>query len=760
MFKILKSRNKRTPTFISQQINQFDNDFCEMLFASNLLEEGVYGLESIKNSESTEHYLNTPSFFREMIGEEVYTNLNYLKNSVNDLNCYSIVTEKPSFLPIYTENNQSILQDILLLQKNNDEIFIQLLFRKLNNQWKHSMIDQYEEYLNGNDYPSNSRAGRSIQRSFLKLLNKAANFNSKRNEIKEISEKILDDGYRFELRLATFAKDSEVLETELNEILKEYNFFNELSYVKVKNKKQFIENYLSRSFSDISNHQILSERELISLISEEKIEIVSKKHNSIIKMQEEIKNKTISNVSHNHLFEILPREPKKERKIDNSIGNKLENAFQRVGIKNGDKFSVSNIQLGSTLQKIDVKIPNGANYTDIKKNLENLQLALGIQSISIEISDQPDTVTFLLPCDEREIVYLRNVLENKLFLQYAEDAELPFIVGLDVLNNPIYADLTKIVHLLIAGQTGGGKSQFMNQIIMTLMLMKRSSELMLYLLDPKKVEFPQFEGFPHVKKVITDMSKAEGLFITLLEEMQNRYDFLASKGYKKIGNYNKSNPNNKIPYIIVIIDELASLKEGFPEVESYIQQMGALTRAAGIHLIIATQYPLADVISSTIKENLPSQISFRLKSNISYKTVFGTGIPYRNLLGKGDGVARLEGFSKEFIRFQAPTITIDDEEEKNVCEKLKKMIHGENIRGLEIAEIETESDLDKLKRIIANSGEVRFSKLREQLGKGSGTVKELRDQLVSEGWLEESESKAQGYKLIANEDELNKWREH
>jgi DNA segregation ATPase FtsK/SpoIIIE, S-DNA-T family len=171
-------------------------------------------------------------------------------------------------------------------------------------------------------------------------------------------------------------------------------------------------------------------------------------------------------------------------------------------------------------------------------------------------------------------------------------------------------------------------------------------------------------------------------------------------------------------------------------------------------MIIATQYPLADIVSSVIKENLPSQISFRLKSNVSYKTVFGTGIPY-TLLGMGDGVARIEGSTKEFQRFQSPTITIDDNDEVEVCKKIGEMIKGEREGGIEL--IKEEEPIDQLKRIIAVSGETRIKELQKEMGIRINDVSELMRCLVEEGWLEKEDGK-RGYSIVVSDEELDKWR--
>lgn len=757
MFNALKrNRITRNTSNVIRKVEHLNMDFCELLLASNLLGEGVYSIETLSGSESTENFLITPSFFREDIGEECYKDFRYLKNSANDLNCYSIVLSKPSFLPIYTDNITSLLQNLTLLPSGDTEMFVQLLFSKRTDHWKNGMIDQYAAYLDGNDFPSNNRVGRSIQRSFLKILDKASGINPKREEIHEISQKILDEGYRFELRVVIHTENSIVFESELKDILSEYDFFNEMLLIKEKNKKQFLEDYIDRKFTNTSIHQMLSEKELISLITDEKITTETNHPNTIVELQENIKSDVLNTGNPLSNVDLLPIGIKKERKIDNELVSDLPSALKKARAIKESKIDILDVELGATVQRITFKIPKNHVYSDIKNRYEDISSALGTD-ISIIQGNKPDTVTLLIPCSDREVIYLRELLTNEEFLKFAEENPLPFVCGVGMHNELVMKCLTKAPHLLVVGSTNSGKSVFLNALLITLMLLKSPSELRFFLIDPKKVELGQYEGMTHVENVIKDMNKAIGVLDGLIVEMEKRYDQLAKIGVKNIAAYNRQS-KSKMPYIICAIDEYNDLKMQHPKVEERIERLGQKARASGIHLIIATQTPNKDVISNTIKTNLPSRISFKLDNHNEYKTVFGTGIPYRNLLGFGDGVVKYVAQTEEFIRFQAPVITLDEKEEEKTFEDIKKVYKGENIKRVELAEIAEEDDLTKLKRIIAETGESRFAELRKELGKGSNRVKELMDQLVSEKWLEEPESKAKGYRLIADEKMLDQWK--
>jgi S-DNA-T family DNA segregation ATPase FtsK/SpoIIIE len=242
--------------------------------------------------------------------------------------------------------------------------------------------------------------------------------------------------------------------------------------------------------------------------------------------------------------------------------------------------------------------------------------------------------------------------------------------------------------------------------------------------------------------------------------MEKRYEVFAKHGVKNLTSYNKKTTDKKLPFVVCVVDEYADLVMTNPEVENYIERMGQKARGAGIHLIVATQKPSADIIGGSIKANMPSKISFKLDSVNDYRTVFGKGIGGYHLLGQGDGVMRLDGQTKEFIRFQSPVITLDDEEEEKVYEKIKKAYQGEVVEGIEIVEEVKEEPIDKLKRIIATTNETRVGHLQKAMAVRINTVQDLMQQLVDEKWLIKHAAKSKGYELVASAEELEKWRLH
>nr|WP_285864317.1 FtsK/SpoIIIE domain-containing protein [Lederbergia lenta] len=379
---------------------------------------------------------------------------------------------------------------------------------------------------------------------------------------------------------------------------------------------------------------------------------------------------------------------------------------------------------------------------------------MGNEFISIEIGTDPGTIDLFIPKQERRLIYLGNALKSASFQKYASKAILPIVLGENTSGELMSICLTEIVHLLVAGATGSGKSVFLHNIITSLLLNVNPDLLRMILIDPKANEMLTYNGIPHVN-VITDMNQSFKTLESLCIEMDKRYELLGKHGYRNIKQYN-NNSEKKLSYIVCVIDEYADLMMTNSEVEDYIVRLAQKARASGIHLIIATQKPLATVVTSLLKTNLPSAIGFKMKTSQDYMTVFGKGIPYR-LFGKGDGVAMIEGQLKEFERFQSPLITADENEEIGVFNKLRESFGNMKIASEPAVPeiVKEEEPIDKLRKIIATTGETRVTKLRELMGIRINVVQELIQQLASEGFLKKENNK---YEVTATEEELNNYR--
>jgi S-DNA-T family DNA segregation ATPase FtsK/SpoIIIE len=274
----------------------------------------------------------------------------------------------------------------------------------------------------------------------------------------------------------------------------------------------------------------------------------------------------------------------------------------------------------------------------------------------------------------------------------------------------------------------------------------------MYLVDPKKVEFPIFDGFSNTK-VVTSVDDSISLFDQICNEMDRRYDEFSNVKVRDIKGYNKKFPNKKLPYNVVVVDELADLMmQSGKLVEDYIIRLGQLARAAGIHIILATQRPDKDVVTGIIKSNIVSRIALKTGDVTNSRIILDTG-GAEKLLGKGDGLAKIIGQKRELIRFQSPVITLDDSQLEDILDGLKDGVSLDE-NEVELEENE-EEPIEKMKRIIAQTGETRVNNLRELMGIRINVVSEMMKQLVDEGWLSKEGNR---YTLTADESELELYK--
>jgi S-DNA-T family DNA segregation ATPase FtsK/SpoIIIE len=726
------------------ELSEINSQLINQIIQSRFISDGVFGIEQYSIDDYKEQYLFSPSF-------EKYPLLIYQKEWKFDLKeviVYELILEKPIFMPL--DVKQFI--DLFNIELPST-VFTQVLLCKRCDNWRENAIQQYSSYLKGNETPLESKFAMKFQEKVLNVFTKIGNYAVKRDPIEEMEQKILQNNYRVEVRFVLFEdKNVDNFIEKVTKNLQKLTFFNEFSLKKAQNKKNILKLIEDREFQPQLVNQLLSEQEVYSLLSNSnsKVEMnipIVQPVNKPISILKQLQNNYF-----NDAVRLLPFEEKKNLIVDKTIISQIQQAFTRVKISK-EPLKVNNVERGSRLQKIEIKIPEDKNYSDVKKNVENIQAALGKDSLSIEIGDKPETINLYVTCDDTELIYLKQILESPEFQEYAKDKVLPFVIGEDVIGKPLFACLNELRHLLIAGESGSGKSVFLNCLLICLILYVNPNELTLYLIDPKMVELKPYEGFPQVQEVITDMKKAAALFAKLTVEMDKRYEILSSSGYRDIMGYNKS-AETKIPYIVAVVDEYADLHMSNPEVEDYIQRLGAKARAAGIHLIIATQYPTVDILDGAIKANLPARISFKLETTSDYVTVFGKGFPF-DLLGRGDGCARIEGLPKHYQRFQSPLITLDDDEWKDVMNDLKKVFKEVAVNDVELPEVNIETEIDKLKRIIATTGELRVSELQSHMNIAQNKVHALIKQLVDEEWLIQLPNKR--YQINVSHEELQKW---
>ena len=373
------------------------------------------------------------------------------------------------------------------------------------------------------------------------------------------------------------------------------------------------------------------------------------------------------------LNEVLNPLKKNKAKNNEELLNATGKALERVLADFQIEGRVVDKHIGPSVTQFEVSIKQGTKVSKITTISKEIALALAAKDVRIEAPiPGKSTVGIEIPNQEAVGVPIREVIETKR--KEMEGMNLPVSLGKDIMGNNQIADLSKTPHLLVAGSTGSGKSVCINSFIASMLITKRPDEVKLVLVDPKKVELSNYNGVPHLLcPVVTDPKKASIALQNIVKEMERRYDVFADEKVKNIGGYNekianekKKNPDDNtlqyMPFIVVIIDELADLMlVASKEVEDSIMRITQMARAAGIHLIVATQRPSVDVITGVIKSNIPSRIAFAVASQVDSRTILDVS-GAEKLLGKGDMLYRAMG-QNTATRIQGNFIS-DEEIEK------------------------------------------------------------------------------------------------
>ncbi|MDQ2865047.1 MAG: DNA translocase FtsK [Candidatus Eremiobacteraeota bacterium] len=353
---------------------------------------------------------------------------------------------------------------------------------------------------------------------------------------------------------------------------------------------------------------------------------------------------------------------------------------------------VTHIERGPSITRYELKPERGVKISKIASLADDLALALAATSIRIEAPiPGKSAVGIEVPNHSVSIVAIREILDA--LPNRGVVPPLWMALGKDITGRPVFGDLGKMPHLLVAGATGAGKSVCLNTIIASLLVSATPDQVQLLMIDPKRVELTVYNGIPHlIKDVITDARLAAGALFEMTKEMDSRYERFAKAGVRKIEEYNAKFPDETLPYVVIIIDELADLMLVAPaKVETTIMRIAQLARATGIHLIVATQRPSVDVITGLIKANIPSRIAFAVSSQVDSRTILDMAGAER-LLGRGD-MLYLPIDAPKPVRSQGALIT--GAEVNRLVDFWARQSRPENLLDVDVIPISDDEDKSK-----------------------------------------------------------------
>ena len=449
--------------------------------------------------------------------------------------------------------------------------------------------------------------------------------------------------------------------------------------------------------------------------------------------------------------ELLSKPDKKKLKGGAKALTDTATKLQKTLYSFGVSAKVENVSVGPAITRYELKPAEGVRVSKIANLADDIALNLAAETIRIEAPiPGKQAVGIEVPNKEKEAVHLREVLESEEFQN--NKSKLTVALGKDVAGNIQLADIAKMPHVLIAGSTGSGKSVCINTIISSIIYNAKPSEVKMVMVDPKVVELSVYNGIPHLLiPVVTDPKKAAGALAWAVQEMDDRYNKFAQKGVRDLKGYNKAIEKEegigKLPQIVIIVDELADLMMvAAKDVEEAICRLAQKARAAGMHLVIATQRPSVDVITGLIKANIPSRIAFAVSSQVDSRTILDS-IGAEKLLGKGDMLFFPSGAPKP-VRVQGAFVS-DEEVEKivgfvkqngtaNYSEDIIESIENSNKTDKELAQEATEDDdtdpflMDAIEAVV-EQGQASTSFIQRRFKVGYARAGRIIDQMEERG---------------------------
>ena len=422
------------------------------------------------------------------------------------------------------------------------------------------------------------------------------------------------------------------------------NFFKTLFIIIKKRKKDEIKNF------DNNQDVIESTSESREKLIQEDLPFNKKPSENQIKYKFKLPS-----------IDFLKKPTKSERDKNLSEDKIDEKTLEKILLDFGVEGNIKKVSRGPVVTLNEFEPAAGIKVSKIINLSEDIARNTSSESARIATIPGSNTIGIELPNSSRENVYLSEIISSTNFLK--KEIKLPIALGKSISGIPIVGDLTSMPHLLIAGTTGSGKSVCINTIILSLLYKHTPEKCKFILIDPKMLELSTYEGIPHLLcPVITEAKRAASVLGWVVKEMESRYRLMTREGVRNIDGYN-SKHKLPMPYIVVIVDEMSDLMlVAGKEIEGYIQKLSQMARAAGIHIIMATQRPSVDVITGTIKANFPTRISFQVTSKIDSRTILGEQ-GAEQLLGKGDMLYMSS--ANKIVRIHAPYVSENEIEKIN-----------------------------------------------------------------------------------------------
>ena len=435
----------------------------------------------------------------------------------------------------------------------------------------------------------------------------------------------------------------------------------------------------------------------------------------------------------------LLKEPSKKERVNSDKNETHDPEFlEKILMDFGVSGNIKKVSHGPVVTLNEFEPAAGVKVSKIINLSDDIARNTSSESARIATIPGSNTVGIELPNNSRENVYLSEILNNPDFKK--REIKLPIALGKSISGKPIVGDLASMPHLLIAGTTGSGKSVCINTIILSLLYRHTPDKCKFILIDPKMLELSTYEGIPHLLcPVITEAKKAASVLGWVVKEMESRYRLMTKEGVRNIDGYNAKH-KLPMPYIVVVVDEMSDLMlVAGKEIENYIQKLSQMARAAGIHIIMATQRPSVDVITGTIKANFPTRISFQVTSKIDSRTILGEQ-GAEQLLGKGDMLYMSS--ANRIVRIHAPFVS--DNEIEKINTSLRSQAEPDYVDEIlnfadekEIGDIQSQGDKDELYQealeIIRSEGKASTSFLQRKLQIGYNRAARIIDMMEADG---------------------------